>query len=373
MVSVKIDNEDDRFFPPSHVPVAKKAFYNVKNLFDAQSNATESSINTCTSPTSSQANRSGATSISSYDKNKDPLKLEVYERKSISSFDLTSLGSFNIDFDSLSMEKEFNLLDQVERSWEEYENEELVPEEASVASEEEFETVTEEESIMESIREYTMMEKFKALFTMKRPKDTSQINFPSHKGITSFIKQPLLAPGVSRTSGPIDMSIFQNPSEESSIYQGNIRFKSNADYFVYETSSISSVHSPLDNNNKYPGLANFNTSKIKRKFSMSCISKTLTIPRFSNRKEFMGRSLSLPKKFAWPSATTRITDHKSILKTKLNKNYEVEARFTEQDDEVELNEFLENFENSEKQKSANESSLNSLRIKQVQNYYHNYS
>ncbi|EGW35809.1 uncharacterized protein SPAPADRAFT_48770 [Spathaspora passalidarum NRRL Y-27907] len=374
---MKFDYKEEESTKERLLPTYKRPFDNVKNFFDLHSNATESLMNSPTSATSSQAHTNHtSTSVTSCEISQDILKLEVYERKSLQSFDLSSWCSFSVDFDSLSLEFETELVDAVPHEVESEMNFESIKEQnpemiSRVVTEEEFESITDSESIMESLKENTLMEKLMSLFKSKISKDSSTIQIPIHKQLSTMLKKPLLGPGRSATSGPIDLSMFQTPSEESTIYEGNIRFKREAEFIIYERSpSITSEQETKGN--KYPGLTRFNLSRPKRK--LSCFTKTFTIPRFSPRKEFMERSLSLPKRFGWSSANfSPKSDNKSILKSKINRNYEMETVQSLKEEAVDFQHFWENFENMEHEKSAKEETLSSIRVEQVQNYYHNYN
>lgn len=65
---------------------------------------------------------------------------------------------------------------------------------------------------------------------------------------------------------------------------------------------------------------------------------------------------------------------KSILKCKVNRNFDIEVRETLKQDEVQFDEFWHNFEISELAKSnlANEQLLTLMRMEQVQKYYYDY-
>ncbi|KAG7663661.1 uncharacterized protein J8A68_002810 [[Candida] subhashii] len=453
MISIKLISQESTAPPETPWTQYKKPFYNIRNIFETKSNSTSYSTftNTPFSPTSSQANETSLFSTDHHQSHPDlphsmakdlnpeianNLSLEVYDRPchAASMFDLSSLGSFNIDFESLSLDfdndfissssiLEGNIIQQPQPI-KRYDSEPTVKagdfhdrshrgpstmyleeEENEDSEEEEFDD-TVSGSIMESYKELSLMERIFGMFKTRKFKDTGSylttttLKIPLNTGSPSSSKKSQLSPKYfsppppkpaqqgEEAQPPIDISIFGSNSEESSMYEStNIKFENNADMIIYHDSPLISTNNSRFSeivDKKYPGIRRFaSVNKPRRRISFSSLSKSLTFPRFRSKKEMMERSLSLPKKFGLRRSNTEIMagslrngktklPNKSILKSKINQNLEMETMNSMRDDSINFDEFLQNFENCEQEKCAKEPTLNSLRFEQVKNYYNNY-
>lgn len=175
---------------------------------------------------------------------------------------------------------------------------------------------------------------------------------------------------------PVDISIFHecesfcdDYSDHSIEDMGNtIRFNKFADMLVYnnnlpsETTALESpvtetTDSPQSNNasscttSSTPTLAK---GSLKRKLSLS----TIVLPR----KSTLRRTAS----FTFRKGPKKL---QSILKNKHNENFETELNKTIKDDSVNLDRFLETFEEVELEKHFKESQLSTMRLQQLTNYY----
>lgn len=378
MLSARLTTHETITIQDSHWSQYKKQFNTIRSLFESKSDPLSDSTSTGTpfSSTSSQANETLLSSVDhtlshtiqpvSMTKELDPhkqnnLTLEVYERPCLSPlvFDISSLGSFNINFDSLTLDLSNDLVSPLPES----DRNSIQPTQLNThpepvtnhqePEEEEFEEVDDiddvdgmtgtrlfkigsqsqlspleigdyeeqdegiSSSIMESYKELSIMEKILGLFKAKKSKEyythhsVTRMKVPLNTGSPIatrkvqtapkyiFLPPPKLTINGDPTQVPIDISIFRLSSEESSVYENtNIKFEENADMIIYHDSPIISTSCKLTeiNDKKYPGLKWMaSETKQKRKMSFGCLSKSLTFPRFRSRKDMMERSLSLPR------------------------------------------------------------------------------
>ncbi|ABN68179.2 predicted protein [Scheffersomyces stipitis CBS 6054] len=199
---------------------------------------------------------------------------------------------------------------------------------------------------------------------------------------------------------PIDISIFQNngfgsPISEQCVQDNkSIKFKQYVDMLVYNnkfpySSSTSSEKidrscaSPVSNDS-YQDNSNWSNAWPKKRLrkSKSAPFKRMVPLESSyegseNPSTRRKRSISLSltrrtiKNISNIPETPASRPVSSILKNKINSNFDIERQNTVRDDTVNIEAFLKNFERFEMEKYEKESQLEHLRHQQIQHYYEN--
>jgi hypothetical protein len=164
-----------------------------------------------------------------------------------------------------------------------------------------------------------------------------------------------------------DFSNFYTPEK-----LGKIQFKTDNDVLIYQQNNYTqnspestfindSDNSPISSasingSNKFsssPQLRRrLSVGNLKPSFNKRILSGTQTLP------------LQLNKNLNKVDNSTQ-----SILKSRYNTNFETEVANTKKQDSVQIDNFMKKFEQTMFEKTINESNVNKLRLKQLQNYY----
>ncbi|EGW29983.1 uncharacterized protein SPAPADRAFT_68830 [Spathaspora passalidarum NRRL Y-27907] len=246
--------------------------------------------------------------------------------------------------------------------------------EEDYSSDEDDWSTVESESTFESLKKLSKVERFKRFFNLRKRKE------PTYHITVTVTNTPLLGPGKSLAKGPIDISLFENPSQESLICEGNIKFKRNVECVVFKTEQIEDTQTSDSRYNLFKG-----------KLSKSCFSKSFWLSHFSSGEPISSSNTTATTddigtttadtgatdantdtNCLFPTLTTDSLERKPILKSKNNINYELETKNCVQEDEKDTAEFFEYFndkDNVETERDKRRSLMSLRRLDQLDNYY----
>ncbi|KAI5964919.1 hypothetical protein CANMA_003429 [Candida margitis] len=249
-------------------------------------------------------------------------------------------------------------------------------------------------SIIESMNELTLLDKFKGMFKRNSTNMLKRLNGSSFdlllfkNGELGMMDDDELSTRIGSTSS---LSNLPLPSK--------IKFHKQADADANETgdghfstipSTLTSTPTPITPNNYHPASNSTQHYHYHHRHHHKCNRGKPTSSSSSpkRKKSFLHlRSASLPfnifdfkSNYYTPSTTTNgkpsccqfLDPPKSILKCKVNQNYNQESIESIKQDSVQFDEFWRKFELMEQSKNnySNDELLNSMRLEQVRNYYY---
>ncbi|CUM64931.1 uncharacterized protein PRCAT00002549001 [Priceomyces carsonii] len=194
--------------------------------------------------------------------------------------------------------------------------------------------------------------------SMKSPMVVCNFELESYEDFSPVsMKVPIVDNEHTNSFRKLDFSFFsEGDTQETFEHSSTIKFSNFADVVLYN----------------HKGIENYNSGSN----ATDCTSTSNEIENENCRRHILSfdrqrgalASSDCERNFAFPYDRVN-----SILKSRINRNLESELAKAKNDEAVEVDTFLKNFEHIEIEKFKKESELNGLRLLQLKNYYKNNS